>query len=574
MLSVNMAYAQQKRLSTATSRALNNYIVYANEVVYGINLMYTDFVVLNSQFDDYIDKKADSIFCNKHNILTNYEYFTVFPKELFNRIYDDNIYIPYDKRGLPLRLVGKIAGVLKEIEKNRSAIGDYITSEAYRDDKNLAQGFEMLKRVEVLYYDMFTLQEKLHWSLQAIMGQYSHAEIDNDLLIVIKELQPLLSQMKVVIKSIRAKDTSSSLLQNKQQLELLISQLSHHKNILFASISTDDHSLQSPQKRFEEILGRAKSILQVANEYLSNPQYQKKEHHPEHYYYNIDLLSQYNRYGDGAVTLFNKIINNSGVYWLLEHEMPFLFEVIYPDIPAYAKYQTDTLPDAEEFLKKLLQKRREDSLAIVYKDSLETDSIAMANPVVGQPSLNGFATNNLIFLLDISSSMDEEDKLPLLKEAMKYLLELMREEDNITLITYSTKVEIVLTPTAATHKDTILKSIESLLTEGTSNANKGIAIAYEIAKNNYIDGGNNRIILATDGGFKVENDTKRKIKHYANKKHQKTFLSVFYFSPKEYKHNKSLLQQIANWGAGKYSYIQRDNAEETLLIEAQSVRKK
>jgi Ca-activated chloride channel family protein len=221
------------------------------------------------------------------------------------------------------------------------------------------------------------------------------------------------------------------------------------------------------------------------------------------------------------------------------------------------------------------ERAKKDSIALVTKDSLSADSIAKSIMVIPSdtPSMEGYATNNLVFLLDISSSMNTPEKLPLLKDAMKYLLDLMREEDKITLITYSTKAELLLPPTSALLKDSILNAINQLQTEGVSNANVGINLAYTIAQKAYIPNGNNRIILATDGGFKVEKKIKKKIKK-GSKQREKTYLSVFYFSAKEFNHNKVFLEEIARWGKGKYSYIEPENVEETLLREAQAVRKK
>ncbi|MCH2046815.1 MAG: hypothetical protein MK212_22055, partial [Saprospiraceae bacterium] len=430
LLSSSITYAQTQRLSKATSRALNNYIQYSNEVVYAVNIMYADFIELNMQFDDFVEGRADRIVYTKQNVLTNYDYFPVYPRELFNEIYNDNIYIPYKERGEPLKQVSKIVGVLDEIEAARATLNKYILSEEYRKDSILAKGYKVLRRVEVLYYDMFTLQEKLHWSLRTIIGQYVHPQIDSVFLNLIRELQPLISQSKIVIKAIRSKDTSSSLSYNRAKLAELIRALETKKEKLFSGIESDPKSLKSPQRRFDNILKKSKNILGVAQQYISSPKYQGLLHEPSYYYYNAALLPEYNRYGDGMVTLFNKMIDNSSIYWLRDHEMPFLFEVIYPDVPAYADEKIDSLPDAEDLIKKLmlerakedsLMKLRLDSIAKAKQDSLRADSIAQAkknNPEVGDPSLNGFATNNLIFVLDISSSMNEADKLPLLKEAM------------------------------------------------------------------------------------------------------------------------------------------------------------
>ncbi len=316
---------------------------------------------------------------------------------------------------------------------------------------------------------------------------------------------------------------------------------------------------------------------------MDNPSYQNLDFEPFYYYYNIDLLNQYNRTGNGLATLFNKFIQENDVYWLFEYEMPHLFKVRYPDVPAFEQYQTSDLDIEAILAKTLAEQARKDSLQQIEEDSLAAvaqaiaDSIAYreANPEVGDMNLNGFATNNLVFLLDISSSMRDTNKLPLLKEALVQLLDLMREEDNITFITYSGKAELVLPPTSATSetdKARILNVIDGLSSSGMSDANQGIKLAYKTIEESFIENGNNRIIMATDGGFKVSKRVQRMIKQASKRKNIR--LSTFYFSQKEFSHHKKLLQDLSATGAGRYRYIQRENAKKILVMEAQAVRQK
>lgn len=583
--------AQNQRLSKSTYEALNNYIVYSNEVSHALNLMYFDFLHINDQFYQFVEDSIKQVIYKKDNILTNPDYFPIYPRELYPKILNDNIYIPYDKRGAPLQLIGKVVNVLQEIEDTRSLLAQYVDTGDYLKDTNLVQGFKWLRRIEVLYYDMFTLQEKLHWNLTSIIQTYNSPEIDSNALRVTQELQPLLKQTKLVIKSIRAGDTSSSLIYNCKKLKELTQSLDNRKYGIVKGMEKIPNSLRSPEKRLESMLKRAKSILQVAAQYKNTPKYQNLDFKPSYYYYNIDLLDNYNRSGDGVATLFNKFINDNDVYWLYEHEMPHMFEVLYPDIPEYEQYQVPDI-DIEELIRKKLRekhladstaKAQSDSIAQVKKDSaiyaqkvLDSIEYRKNNPQVGDMNLNGFATNNLVFLLDISSSMKDTNKLPLLKEALVQLLDLMREEDNITLITYSGKAEVVLPPTSVSsqeRKDLVLSIIDKLSSDGSSDANKGIRLAYKTIAESIIQNGNNRIIMATDGAFNVSRRIKKLIKKRAREK-DPVRLSVFYFSKKEYTHHKELLENLSEIGSGKYRYIQKENAKKILVIEAQEVRKK
>lgn len=585
----NSLDAQNQRLSKSTYRALNNYVVYSNEVVYAVNQMFYDFVHLNGQFYLYVEDSINNVIYKKDNILTNYEYFPIFPRDLYLKILNDNIYIPYTKRGNPLMLIGKVANVLKEIEDTRSLLSQYIETDDYKLDTNLVQGFKWLRRMEVLYYDVFTLQEKLHWKLTSIIQGYRQPKVDSSSLVIAQELQPLLRQVKLVIKSVRAKDNSSALSYNSLKLAELIRQLELRRSIILKGAKIVPSSLKSPERRFDNIIKRAKNTLKISREYKYSPRFQNEDFKPHYYYYNINLLDNHNRSGDGAATLFNKFIDNSGIYWLFEHEMPQMFEVSYPDVPEYEQYKTPDF-DVEKIIQNALKaqalkdsiiKVKEDSLVQIKQDSLDIaervqDSVQyrLDNPEVGDMNLTGFASNNLVFLLDISSSMKDTNKLPLLKDALKQLLELMREEDNITLITYSGKSQVIVKPTSAKgHESEILKAIENLSSSGYSDANKGLRLAYKTIEESIIKNGNNRIIMATDGAIKVSRRVKQLIKRRSRDK-ENVRLSVFYFSKKEYTHHKVLLEELANAGTGKYSYIKKENAKKILVTEAQSVRKK
>jgi Ca-activated chloride channel family protein len=583
--------AQNQRLSKSTYQALNNYIVYSNEVSHALNLMYFDFLHINDQFYQFVEDSIEQVVYEKDNVLTNPDYFPIYPRDLYPQILNDNIYIPYDKRGAPLQLIGKVVNVLQEIDDTRSLLAQYVKTGDYQKDSNLVQGFTWLRRVEVLYYDMFTLQEKLHWNLTTIIQTYNYPQIDSNALRATQELQPLLKQTKLVIKAIRAGDTSSSLTYNCLKLKELIRNLDLRKEFILGGLERIPNSLYSPEIRFEEIISRGQNILKVAAEYINSPKYQNLDFKPSYYYYNIDLLDNYNRSGDGAATLFNKFINDNDVYWLYEHEMPHLFEVLYPNVPEYEQYKVPDIDIEALIREKLREKYVADSLAQVTSDSIAQikkdstiyvqqilDSVEYRknNPQVGDMNLNGFATNNLVFLLDISSSMKDTNKLPLLKEALVQLLDLMREEDNITLITYSGKAEVILPPTSVSseaNKKRVLNIIDKLSSEGSSDANKGIRLAYKTIEESMIKDGNNRVIMATDGAFNISPRVKRLVKRGTREK-DPIRLSVFYFSKKEYAHHKELLENLSQIGAGKYRYIKKENAKKILVIEAQEVRQK
>ena len=171
--------------------------------------------------------------------------------------------------------------------------------------------------------------------------------------------------------------------------------------------------------------------------------------------------------------------------------------------------------------------------------------------------------NNLVFLVDVSASMDSPDKLPLLKKALILLADELREEDRISLVTYSGYTEVVLDSVSGKEKDKIKKAIDNLEPWDSTAGGAGIVKAYEIAKKNYLREGNNRVILATDGDFNVGvSSTGELVRLIEEKREEGIFLTVLGFGTGNYKDSR--MEELSNKGNGNYAYI--DN-----LLEAKKV---
>src|SRR5207248_6769095 len=110
---------------------------------------------------------------------------------------------------------------------------------------------------------------------------------------------------------------------------------------------------------------------------------------------------------------------------------------------------------------------------------------------------------NLVFLIDVSGSMEEANKLGLLKQALKLLAEQLREDDKVAIAVYAGNSGTALPPTSGAEKGRIVAAIDGLEAGGSTNGAAGIQLAYELAKQSYVEGGINRVILATDGDFNV-----------------------------------------------------------------------
>ncbi|MBN3890518.1 MAG: VWA domain-containing protein [Nostoc sp. JL31] len=171
--------------------------------------------------------------------------------------------------------------------------------------------------------------------------------------------------------------------------------------------------------------------------------------------------------------------------------------------------------------------------------------------------------SNLVFLIDVSGSMDDPNKLPLVQQSLKLLVNQLRPEDRVSLVVYAGNAGLVLPATAGSQKSTILAAIDRLKAGGSTAGGQGIELAYKIAKESFLKSGNNRVILATDGDFNVgvssDGELTRLIEQ---KREQGIFLTVLGFGTGNYKDGK--MEQLADKGNGNYAYIDT-------LLEAKKV---
>lgn len=178
------------------------------------------------------------------------------------------------------------------------------------------------------------------------------------------------------------------------------------------------------------------------------------------------------------------------------------------------------------------------------------------------------ARNNLILLLDVSASMRKPDRLPVLKASFEKLLTHMRAEDRISVVAYANDAEIVVNGVSAIQREYILNSIDRLGGSGGTKGKTALKKAYKLAQENFIGGGNNRIILATDGYFEIDD-----LFNIAEKLAEKDIvLSVFSFGIISQARQKAL-RELAEKGSGNYANISQENIDEALLKEAKAVRR-
>lgn len=180
--------------------------------------------------------------------------------------------------------------------------------------------------------------------------------------------------------------------------------------------------------------------------------------------------------------------------------------------------------------------------------------------------LDNRPASNLVFLVDVSGSMDSPDKLPLLKNALRLMIDKLGENDRVAMVVYAGSSGLVLPSTSGQFKETVLSALDRLQAGGSTNGASGIQLAYQTARQNLIAGGTNRVILATDGDFNVGiTDQGALTRLIEDEAKSGVFLSVLGFGTGNLK--DSTMEKLADRGNGNYAYIDTINEARKVLVE-------
>ncbi|OHB77093.1 MAG: hypothetical protein A2Z34_07230 [Planctomycetes bacterium RBG_16_59_8] len=177
--------------------------------------------------------------------------------------------------------------------------------------------------------------------------------------------------------------------------------------------------------------------------------------------------------------------------------------------------------------------------------------------------------SNLVFLIDVSGSMQPENKLPLVVKSMKLLTQQLDERDSVTIVVYAGSSGCVLEPTSGDNKKRIIDALDRLGAGGSTHGSEGIRLAYQMAVDRFIPGGVNRVILCTDGDFNVGITNRSELTSLIEEKAKSgVFLSILGFGMGNYK--DATLEELTNKGNGNYAYIDTLNEAKKVLVEQMS----
>ncbi|MBP9853270.1 MAG: VWA domain-containing protein [Candidatus Omnitrophica bacterium] len=182
------------------------------------------------------------------------------------------------------------------------------------------------------------------------------------------------------------------------------------------------------------------------------------------------------------------------------------------------------------------------------------------------PAQNKIPPSNLVFLIDVSGSMNQSNKLPLLKESLNMMVDQLRPDQRVAIVTYSGSARLYLDSTTGADKGRIHQAIDRLTAGGATAGEAGINLAYRVAKDNFISNGNNRVILATDGDFNVGAQNDYELTELITQRRKDgIFLSVLGFGTGNYKDSK--MEKIADNGNGNYHYIDSIDEGKKVLVD-------
>jgi Ca-activated chloride channel homolog len=175
-------------------------------------------------------------------------------------------------------------------------------------------------------------------------------------------------------------------------------------------------------------------------------------------------------------------------------------------------------------------------------------------------------TSNLVFLLDVSGSMNQPNKLPLMKRGMKMLVDQLGENDRVAIVVYAGAAGMVLDSTTGDQKPVVMNALDRLQAGGSTNGGQGIRLAYQAALDHFVQGGVNRVILCTDGDFNVGvTGTDELVRLVEENAKRGVFLTVLGFGMGN--HNDAMLEELSNKGNGNYAFIDTDAEARKVLVE-------
>ncbi|MEZ4771674.1 MAG: VWA domain-containing protein [Bacteroidia bacterium] len=527
--------------------ALNRYVDFSNESIHILWEIHHRLETFNSDANAFVISGGKTpLTFEISDIIRNYRYYGVLKgvcakaygvtdpevniKSLYEVTSQGNAAIPEQNLISLNRKRDELMYLVIELISICDTLESYSNQRSFYKDPSLSGVYKMLNRCSLIYYDFQGMKDQLSFEI---------SEASSPLPAELVDLNQIVQNARQIMVSAKTEDRLT-LQKYITLLEGSIAKAESSRESNKEGLRKLDLYYDKENMGYTHMIEYAHQIIRRAREYFDTGSnavaYTAYPH--AYYHYNERLLSLYNHHKYGIVAYYNRFLGFANRSLVKQIEETPLFHVLLPQSPPLA-------------------------------DVTEKEGVSYSE-FGEEPTLEGSASNNLIFLLDVSASMSKPEKLPLLKSSMEFILDLMRPEDQIAIVTYSGDSRIVLNATSASNKTTILQAIHDLRSGGGTNIKKGMRQAYKVAENHFIPGGNNRIILASDGAFELSAATSRLVEEMSLEDIQ---LTVFLFGKNEAPRTEEQLAFLANLGGGNYFHVTSQNANEVILKEAKAVRK-
>ncbi len=482
-----------------------------------------------------------------------------------------------------------LMNILKELDEIGAVLEEETTSKKYQQDK-VAHIYQLLTRTHELFHVWDTRKEELFEDVQKVFDSYAVTEPGSSWMksgTALRQLTSLdhdaLFGARDVYRGKGSGPIATAEIESKLR-EVLSNEYDNMKGIE----KYGRNNGLCPYTPYEDISKDSRTFAEYVAELKPAKDHADNYQHPYHsmvYLYN-EIVDDFNKFCHLAKVPLLPYVKQPELFILVppkptQPEQPRQDET--PSSPPVAT-QTTKVPDEpsvpptsakEDPRAKKKQKVAQDDVqkteVRLVRDTVfieRRDTVWLHDPSENLRSMEGYATNNMVLLLDVSGSMNAPEKLPLLKKSVLDLISMMRDEDRISIIVFSGKPKALLTSVSFKDENKIRKAVNSLKPSGTTDGNAGIKLAYKVADENYIRGGNNRIVLATDGEFSLNHESEGTIDRFSR---EDIFLSVFNFGKRSM--NAKNLERIASIGKGNYEFISRENVDIKLIREVKSKRK-
>jgi Ca-activated chloride channel family protein len=563
------ATPQRIALSRPLYDVLSNYVDYINETYRQTRYMQMVLVSFNSTAMYY---KGLESFEKRGAMSFDYKDFQLPLSQYQKTVADSKSLAPAVAKSL-----NDQTEVLMNILKEMNDLGALLEIEAkekrYERD-HLKKVYEIMERQKVLLDAWDEKKEILYQDVRKVFDSYPIAQATSSWYISGKALQGLTDLDHEGLFNAKAyyKGTASGPVATEKIDEGLRNVISKEFDNMKGIDKLGRYNGLCPYTPYEDLPVTSKALSEELMKLKAPGSSNEHPYHRMVYHYN-DIVDDYNKFCE----LSHDVLHLKTV------KQPELFDVKYPKpkdnsvqeaakpavvIAATQVPETKTSSQKDPVKEnRVVQRETKVQHDTIYIE--KRDTVYLTETSEDLRSMEGYATNNMVLLLDVSGSMNTPQKLPLLKSSVLEMLSMMRSEDQVSIVSFSEKPKALLTATSFKEEAKIKKAIGDLKPSGKTDGNAGLKLAYKVADENYVRGGNNRIILATDGEFALSDETRQLIEKFSR---EDIFLTVFNFGKGA--GSSKALEKLAGLGKGNYEYISKENVDLQLIREAKAKKKK